>query len=82
MLGVPLLRVEMGESVVGEKKESPGSPGDNGPPVRTCRAGACWPIGNCRGGTLIIGGPLSPVVDLDLKLVFESFRLMEYPLND
>ena len=78
MLVVPLLRVEMGDSVVGEKKDvSPGSPGDSGPPVRTCNAGAYCPMGNCRGGTRIIGGPLSPVVDLDRKLVFESFRLIE-----
>jgi hypothetical protein len=73
MLGVPLLRVETGESTVGEKKESLGrSP--CGPGVRSCKDGACDPIGNWRGAILLMGGPLSPVVERDLKLVLDSLR--------
>ncbi len=77
-----LVREEMGDSTYGEKYEFPPrcSAGDadlgGSCCVRSVRGGPLKPIGCFDVDARVIGGPISPVFDRDLRLVLEPLRLI------
>ena len=85
ILLAPLVRVDIGDSVAGEKYESPtrgpGEPAPCGGPAPVCKLSPFggWGRGNLGGGARFmpaIDCVLSPVAERDLKLVLDALRVM------